>query len=210
MNSRAGVLERNKYIAEDVYSDIENPYASSYATGNFSDAEISVQSIQQKLGAVQPLDREAESDNPDIRPSKDTMSLNFHRNYAQADSKTATVAAVSTRTKVAVVSYVAVVLALIIAISFCSVAVAGAFGSAASLEGEYAVQAAELAELENLINSENYEELAKRAEDLGFIDANSATSHTYELLETRPAQNFNVETNWFDQLCDWLSGLFGG
>lgn len=193
MNSRSGVLERNKYFAEDVYSDIENPYASSTSTGTLSDADLDILAIQKKY-------------NQQTSEATQQQTINKVQVKETAVAKTA----VSTKTKVAIVAYIAVVLLAIIGISFCGVAVSGAFKSMAALEGEYATVSGDLAELEALINADNYEELAKRAEELGFIDANDATSHTYELLETRPAQNFKIETNWFDQLCDWLSGVFGG
>lgn len=192
MNSRSGVLERNKYFAEDVYSDIENPYASSTSTGTLSDADLDILAIQKKYNQ---------------QTSEATQQQTT--NKVQAKETAVAKTAVSTKTKVAIVAYIAVVLLAIIGISFCGVAVSGAFKSMAALEGEYATVSGDLAELEALINADNYEELAKRAEELGFIDANDATSHTYELLETRPAQNFKIETNWFDQLCDWLSGVFG-
>ena len=193
MNSRSGVLERNKYFAEDVYSDIENPYASSTSTGTLSDADLDILAIQKKY-------------NQQTSEATQQQTTNKVQVKETAVAKTAA----STKTKVAIVAYIAVVLLAIIGISFCGVAVSGAFKSMAALEGEYATVSGDLAELEALINADNYEELAKRAEELGFIDANDATSHTYELLETRPAQNFKIETNWFDQLCDWLSGVFGG
>ena len=193
MNSRSGVLERNKYFAEDVYSDIENPYASSTSTGTLSDADLDILAIQKKY-------------NQQTSEATQQQTTNKVQVKETAVAKTA----VSTKTKVAIVAYIAVVLLAIIGISFCGVAVSGAFKSMAALEGEYATVSGDLAELEALINADNYEELAKRAEELGFIDANDAPSHTYELLETRPAQNFKIETNWFDQLCDWLSGVFGG
>ena len=193
MNSRSGVLERNKYFAEDVYSDIENPYASSTSTGTLSDADLDILAIQKKYNQ---------------QTSEATQQQTT--NKVQVKETAVAKAAVSTKTKVAIVAYIAVVLLAIIGISFCGVAVSGAFKSMAALEGEYATVSGDLAELEALINADNYEELAKRAEELGFIDANDATSHTYELLETRPAQNFKIDTNWFDQLCDWLSGVFGG
>ncbi len=193
MNSRSGVLERNKYFAEDVYSDIENPYASSTSTGTLSDADLDILAIQKKY-------------NQQTSEATQQQTTNKFQINETAVAKTA----VSTKTKVAIVAYIAVVLLAIIGISFCGVAVSGAFKSMAALEGEYATVSGDLAELEALISADNYEELAKRAEELGFIDANDATSHTYELLETRPAQNFKIETNWFDQLCDWLSGAFGG
>ncbi len=192
MNSRSGVLERNKYFAEDVYSDIENPYASSTSTGTLSDADLDILAIQKKY-------------NQQTSEATQQQTTNKVQVKETAVAKTA----VSTKTKVAIVAYIAVVLLAIIGISFCGVAVSGAFKSMAALESEYATVSGDLAELEALINADNYEELAKRAEELGFIDANDATSHTYELLETRPAQNFKIETNWFDQLCDWLSGVFG-
>lgn len=194
MNSRSGVLERNKYFAEDVYSDIENPYASSTSTGTFSDADLDILAIQKKYNSQQTSEAEVQqtAGNTNVKET--------------AGAKTV----ISSKTKVAIVAYIAVVLAAIIGISFCGVAVSGAFSSMAALEGEYATVSGDLAELEALINADNYEKLAERAEELGFIDANDATSHTYELLETRPAQNFKIETNWFDQLCDWLSGVFGG
>ena len=65
-------------------------------------------------------------------------------------------------------------------------------------------------EIEAQIQEDRFEQLDQRATELGYVDASSSNTMTYTKLETRPAQNFNVESNWFDALCDWLCSIFGG
>lgn len=57
------------------------------------------------------------------------------------------------------------------------------------------------AELKELIKNTlkgNYDDIA----DNGFATA--------ALLETNPTENYDMDTNWFDQFCTFLSNLFGG
>ena len=88
--------------------------------------------------------------------------------------------------------------------------VSGSFVAASALNAEYTEVATKVAELTEQVNAEDYALLVEKATNLGYIDASKSNTQTYTEIETRPAQNFNVQTNWFDSLCDWLSGVFGG
>ncbi len=211
--TRTGVITRrnpdSEYrddTVEDVYSGISSPYSASARTDA---GEFSLQSIQQKLGGFDSRadDREATS-NPDLLPSASTLNMSFVRRYeesaAHSDAK------VKVRTKIAVAGYIAAVLVLVLAVSLCAVAVSGTFTDMTAANAVYSQTAAQLEELRGQLSQEDYEALALRAAELGYVDASADNSNTYTQIETRPAQNFNVETNWFDQLCDWFSGVFGG
>ena len=145
--------------------------------------------------------------NADIMPSSQTQQMSYQRHY---QSNTATAKKVSTKAKVACVSYVAVVLLLVLGITLTAVAVSGVFGETLQISANYAEVADKVAALDEQLAQEDYGALAERAEELGYIDASESNTQMYTEVETRPAQNFNIETNWFDSLCDWLSGAFGG
>ena len=134
--------------------------------------------------------------------------MSYDRDYSAA--KTSAKSRFSTRTKVIAASYTVVVLALVIAVALCGVAVTGSFGTATALYSEYSEVGSAVAELTAQVATEDYAALAERAAELGYIDASRSNTQTYTEIETRPAQNFSVESNWFDALCDWLSGAFGG
>ena len=101
-------------------------------------------------------------------------------------------------------------LALVLGVVFASVAVNGAFSANVALTQSYQGALESISALETELSVEDAKMLAERAAELGYVNANESNTQTYTKVETRPAQNFNIKTNWFDSLCDWLSGAFGG
>ncbi len=190
----------------DVYSDVK----TSYSADRFSqdNQEFSLSSIQEKLGALSALDNaDAAIASADVMPSTQTLNMSYARNYSE---QTCVASKLNVKTKVMIASYAIVVLGLILAVTLCGVAVSSSFGVATALNSEYADVATKVAELTEQIKTEDYASMAERATELGYIDASESNTQTYTEIETRPAQNFNIQTNWFDALCDWLSGAFGG
>ena len=198
--------DKREYNNTDVYSDLSTSYSATYAVPDTQ--EFTLDSISKKLGAIAPAeDNAAVQANADIMPSPQTQQMSYQRHY---QSNTATAKKVSTKAKVACVSYVAVVLLLVLGITLTAVAVSGVFGETLQISANYAEVADKVAALDEQLAQEDYGALAERAEELGYIDASESNTQMYTEVETRPAQNFNIETNWFDSLCDWLSGAFGG
>lgn len=198
--------DKREYNNTDVYSDLSTSYSATYAVPDTQ--EFTLDSISKKLGAIAPAeDNAAVQANADIMPSSQTQQMSYQRHY---QSNTATAKKVSTKAKVACVSYVAVVLLLVLGITLTAVAVSGVFGETLQISANYAEVADKVAALDEQLAEEDYGALAERAEELGYIDASESNTQMYTEVETRPAQNFNIETNWFDSLCDWLSGAFGG
>ena len=194
---------------QDVYADIRTSYSAGFGQEAQDNQEFSLQSIQERLGEWNSVEEQENVTSADLRPSEQTLRMSYQREYAAASAKTAT--RLNTKTKVAIASYAVVVLALIIAVTLCSVSVSGAFASASVLNNEYSEVSATLDKLVADTQNEDIDGLSERAAQLGYIDAaNSQKTMTYTELETRPAQNFHVESNWFDALCDWLSSVFGG
>ena len=198
--------DKREYNNTDVYSDLSTSYSATYAVPDTQ--EFTLDSISKKLGAIAPAeDNAAVQANADIMPSSQTQQMSYQRHY---QSNTATAKKVSTKVKVACVSYVAVVLLLVLGITLTAVAVSGVFGETLQISANYAEVADKVTALDEQLAQEDYGALAERAEELGYIDASESNTQMYTEVETRPAQNFNIETNWFDSLCDWLSGAFGG
>ena len=198
--------DKREYNNTDVYSDLSTSYSATYAVPDTQ--EFTLDSISKKLGAIAPAeDNAAVQANADIMPSSQTQQMSYQRHY---QSNTATAKKVSTKAKVACVSYVAVVLLLVLGITLTAVAVSGVFGETLQISANYAEVADKVAALDEQLAQEDYGARAERAEELGYIDASESNTQMYTEVETRPAQNFNIETNWFDSLCDWLSGAFGG
>ena len=201
--------ERQNPENYDVYSDLNTPYSTTYFAPDAQ--EFSLQEVQEKLGKFSDSEEPVFSGNTgtDVMPSQQTLTMNYQREYK---SNVSAAKKISTKTKVAAICYVAVVLVLVLGIALTSVSVSGIFAQTAQLSDVLAEASAKLAELDKQLADEDREELARRAAELGYIDASqgNANTATYTEIETRPAQNFNVETNWFDQFCDWICGVFGG
>ena len=195
---------------QDVYADVVTSYSSNPFTQDTQESqEFSLTSIQQKLGALSTTEEaDATTSSPDLMPSSQTLQMSYQREYAAV--KTRTASKLNTKEKIVIASYAIVVLALIIAVTVCGVYVGSSFGSTITLNVDYASASAAVEELTEQVQQDRFEELAKRAAELGYIDASRSSTMTYTELETRPAQNFKVESNWFDALCDWFSNVFGG
>lgn len=196
----------------DVYSDVKTPYSANFF-GSEQSAEqtqdFSLEEIQRKLGVFTPDQTE---DNTAIRsdaqPSDQTLRMSYERDYSSDNSSSKS--RLNTKTKVVVSCYAILVFALVLAVTLCGVSVAGSFGATTALYSEYVEASSVVADLSVQASTEDYATLAEKAGELGYIDASRSNTQTYTEIETRPAQNFNVESNWFDSLCDWLSGAFGG
>ena len=200
----------NKYQQpqQDVYADVKTAFSGNAFEGQ-DNQEFSLQTIQEKLGAFYGADeQEFTSASPDLMPSNQTIKMSYQREYSAGKART--LSKLSTRQKAMIASYAIVVLALIIGITLCSVYVNDAFGSAVELNSEYTDLSTQLAELNEQVGREDIEALMERAVELGYTDTNNANTKRYTEVETRPAQNFSVDTNWFDSLCDWLCNAFGG
>ena len=192
---------------QDVYADIKTSYSAGFGQ-DLDSQEFSLSSIQQRLGEWNSVEEQESVTSADLRPSEQTLKMSYQREYSATRAKTAT--RFDTKTKIAVASYAVIVLALIIAVTLCSVSVSGAFGSANLLNAQYTEASTTLEGLIAQTQEEDFADLAQRAADLGYIDAAKSKTMEYTELKTRPAQNFHVESNWFDALCDWLCGVFGG
>lgn len=217
----AGVM--HPYFSQDLggynaNQSVNNGYADFSASATnvatqtaANNADVDLASIQQRLGNIANTDEIAVGATPDVMPSATTLNMSFQRNYAE-NAQTAVRSKVSTKTKVVAVSYVAVVLALVLAVTLCAVSVGSTFTTFAGLDVAYNGAVADAAALDGKIAAENADsdQLFRRATELGYVDGSQTNIHYYERLETRPAQNFSVESNWFDALCDWLNGVFGG
>lgn len=195
---------------QDVYADVKTSYTASPFTQENASQEFSLSSIQQKLGAISTAEEaDLSSASPDVMPSTQTLNMSYQREYSS--EKTRAASRLSVKTKVMIASYVLVVLALIVAVTVCGVGVTGTFGTALSDNEIYADVATTVESLTAQYEQEmqNFDGDA-RARELGYVGVSDANNVTYSELETRPAQNFEVESNWFDALCDWFSSIFGG
>lgn len=194
---------------QDVFTGVNTSYASTlFGQDNQDTQEFSLSSIQQRLGSISTAEEDTFGSSPDLMPSSQTLNMTYNREYTAEKTRIAT--KMSTRSKVMIASYAVVVLALILAVTLCSVSVGSSFGSALTLNQEYVGLSETVAQLADSIQKEDYEALDKRAAELGYVDVSNANQMVYTELETRPAQNFQVESNWFDSLCDWLCNVFGG
>ncbi|MCM1360256.1 MAG: hypothetical protein NC183_07060 [Corallococcus sp.] len=195
-------------ITQDVYSDVKTSFGVSDSVAQKDVQEYDLATIQEKLGMIDAqVNAEVAVSTPDTMPSSQTLNMNFERQYS-AQTKTNT--KFSTQTKVMAAGYIFIVLALIVAVTLCGVSVSGSFGTAALLNTEYTAVAAQVDELTAQVQAEDYAALIAKATELGYIDASNTNTLTYTEIETRPAQNLNIQTNWFDSLCDWFSNAFGG
>ncbi len=192
----------------NVYADVNNFSATTNSIS--TEDQQMLENIQRKLGVYTQNSFVDVDESSDLKPSQTTLTMSYKRDYVQANPKTASQSKLSTKSKVAIASYVAVVLVLVLAVALCSATINGSFVAVVNGKEAYNQISDEVANLQEQVNTENYDELYQKALEMGFVEADSTNSYQYNQLETRPAQNFDVQTNWFDKVCDWLSGVFGG
>ncbi|MBO5866638.1 MAG: hypothetical protein J6Q55_01100 [Clostridia bacterium] len=192
----------------DVYDDVNNLSATTNSIS--TEDQQMLDAIQRKLGVYTQNSYVDVDESSDVKPSQTTMTMTYKRDYAQASHNVASQSKLNTKSKVAIASYVAVVLVLVLAVALCSATINGSFVAVVNGQDAYNQVSDEVAALQDKVNNENYDELYQKAIEMGFVEADATNSYQFTKLETRPAQNFVVETNWFDQMCNWLSGAFGG
>lgn len=200
--------DRQNYDNYDVYSGLNTPYSATQVATESQ--EFSLKQVQEKLGIFSGVeDTVVNTDSSvDVMPSQLTMN---NKRYYESNA-TAVAGKMNTKTKVAIVCYVAAVLVLVLGIALASVSVSGVFAETIKLTADYESVLQDVEALNEQLAVEDYVVLAERAAQLGYIDASQVNNNTctYTEVETRPAQNFNIESNWFDSLCDWLCNVFGG
>ena len=203
------VITKDDQTNNDVYAGVSNFSTAANTNVSYEDQQM-LEAIQRKLGVFTQNSYVDMDENSDVKPTQSTMSMTYKRDYTQGQQGVDVNAKLSTKSKVAIASYVAVVLVLVLAVAFCAATINGSF--AAVLQGEQAYNevSSDVSALEQEVNTENYNELYDKALQMGFVEANPTNSYQYTQLPTRPAQNFTVESNWFDQMCNWLSAAFGG
>lgn len=145
--------------------------------------------------------------NPELLPSQQTMNLT-RENDAQV--KVADGIRLNTQGKVLLASFGVVVLALILAITLAAISISATTASVAIINEEIAAKVAELSQLEESLAAL---EEAARIESVasGILGLQYPTESQivyFKLLEANAAQ-LNTPANWFDSLCNWLSGLLG-
>ena len=201
--------EKYQQPQQDVYADVKTAFSGNTVEQQ-DNQEFSLQTIQEKLGAFVEADEQevVAASSPDLMPSNQTIKMSYQHQYSS--SRARALAKLTTKQKAMIASYAIVVLALIIGISLCSVYVNGAFSTALALDNSYGEVSSQLAQLNEQIGAEDREALMQKATELGYTDSSLANTKRYTEVETRPAQNFEVSSNWFDSLCDWLCNAFGG
>lgn len=149
---------------------------------------------------------------PNLMPSRETMQITrpaYYGNEERTAAKSATKQKYSTKSKILIASYAAVLLALALIITLTTVSVASLFSDVSRLEVELNSQIETVASLDESIEAAgSAETVLDKAAQMGMSGA--TVDSTFDLPATKAAQNVSVNTNWFDGLCNWFSNIFGG
>lgn len=129
---------------------------------------------------------------------------------AQGDAVVKTEKLTSKQVKIAFSAFVVLVLALAIVIALAATSVTSSFASALALEAVSAEKSLAVESLAEQLSVEDEGQIIALAEILGYTLPNSSNTIEYKSPQLRDPQGFNVESNWFDKICDFLSGIFGG
>ncbi|MEG1527643.1 MAG: hypothetical protein RR248_02865 [Clostridia bacterium] len=112
--------------------------------------------------------------------------------------------------KIAISSFAVIVLALAIVIALIAVGVGNSFGRVVTLSGQTTNTNTTVSTLLEELSVVNEAEILQRAALLGYTEPNSNNTKDFSIPKLRPSIQYNVQSNWFDVLCDNLSRFFGG
>lgn len=184
-----------------------------------SETYLSRSEIAQKLygqnyteEAVREQSDASDYSNPDLMPSIKTMQVTRSANYynpQMSETKSAVRSKYTTRSKILIASYAAVLLALALIITLTTVSIASLFSDVNRLEVELNREIETVASLdESIANAGSAEVIIDKATEMGMTTANTSTS--FEVPVTKPNVTASTGTNWFDGFSDWVSNVFGG
>lgn len=204
----------------------EEPQVSATATkeksqATFNDELMMYSYLEQEPLPVEPTYLSDVEVKPKEKPEKvavkttmrlaDVLPEITRENVTERKTETVTVAKEKPLTpamKKVLVTYLCVVLFLTAAVIATGVILSGINAQIGTYESQIAqmnqTMALQEATLESLSDPEV---IMSKAEGLGMVSADvSVTSPLVSVSETETV----TDTNWFDALCEWLGGLFGG
>jgi len=112
--------------------------------------------------------------------------------------------------KAVIAFYVIIALGLLLAVVLIGMSISSASAEYAALMETKGQLLDGIAAAESEINeTEDGYDAADVAAGLGFVTPSENDKSYYSSPNTRGSQTYTVETNWFDSLCDFLSGIFG-
>ena len=126
--------------------------------------------------------------------------------YAQPKVKSNKKVSLNFRAKALIVVYALVMVVFVAFICANAGAISTLNTEITSLEQTLSTESAELSTIKN--NAVTDEQVLNMAQDMGYTHATSSGS--YELLKTSEYAGEVVQTNWFEEVCDFVSGVFGG
>lgn len=209
------ILGRQSYsIDADAKKSNTAVFGGSYFAD--TDKEIAVK----LFGADVPVEEwknldEADTENytnPDLMPTGITMEsradvkVNNKQNIEKVQKTYVNIKRLTQKGKIALVAYTAVVLAMILVIALTAVAVNTSLGNIAAVQVEINKTIEEI----NAIYSDVEENADIYAAELGLVSTDNASTAYYNPLSTREEITYNISENWFDNLCEWVSNIFGG
>ena len=185
--------------------------AENYLSRNEIAQKLYGQNYTEEIGREQS-DANDYSD-PDLMPSRETMQITRSASYYRpqmTETKSAVRSKYTTRSKILIASYAAVLLALALIITLTTVSIASLFSDVNRLEVQLNNEIETVAMLdESIAEAGSAEVIIDKAASMGMTTAGSAGS--FEIPSTKPASSgITAGGNWFDGFSDWVSDVFGG
>ena len=152
-------------------------------------------------------------ENTDILPSQATLNtLNrpVTRAFEKFEKETKVSAKVTAKGKLIIAIYAVAVTALFLIVVYNAIAISKLTAESGALESSVASQSQLVDQLKNQLGHvSDSAVLAGKAEEMGMTQGN-ASSIQVQLPPAVQADEIQTQTNWFDWLCDIISGAFGG
>lgn len=200
----------NPYVQQsfDDEDDYSSPsFSSPSYTNSFSttttDTEPAFEIEKEYTGTAEPEKYEDQQEFTLVKQPMHTIART-----APAEGITQTKRALSPRLKI-MLSVYSVVVALLIAFAiYNAVIISSGAALIASKQAEVASQTRVINSLKVEYNELGTDQYIRDSVGSDFVDSNSSNTFTIDMPEYTLPTDVEAPTNWFDKLCEFLSGLF--
>ncbi len=202
------IMAGRDYIAEEITDATKSNNKNDVDVSEEVNRILSRFTKGSELKVEDVYDMEDVEESEEARPTERTLGYYTSKSTKKVEE---TKAGLGLKNKILVLLYVVAVCGLIVAILVTNAKINGSMAQynvlseqKALIEGELAQLNAQIAELER-----NYDAEVK-AKELGFSVPDASSRMQFSAPAIREPLTYTIDRNFFDIICDFFSGLFGG
>lgn len=185
-------------------------YNEDYDSGIIRNNSVTANPINYEIGDISKVEEEDET----LRPSNETMRVASRGSAVSADSASRIESKqhvkITTRGKAMIAVYAAVIVAIIIVIALNAVAITSLSASVAGLESQLETVSSDYKAANNELSEVSYPNVDSIPDGFVKVGSSEGTLTKVDLPKVAVPSETLKSTNWFDSVCEFFSGIFGG